>query len=75
MGPYCSFPCSKELATRLYPEPVEFSIHPHSVFKMYFNIILPSIPMSLRWSLNSQYILTKEPDRSSYAHDTVRAHK
>jgi hypothetical protein len=44
---------SRDPATGSYPETVESSSHPHRhcFFKIYFNIVLPSTPRSLKLSL------------------------
>jgi len=50
MEPESSLPCSRELSIGPYPEPVESSPHPHTLFfKIHFNIILPFKSMPSKW--------------------------
>ena len=43
--------CSQEAITWPYPEPSNFSLF-ITIFKIHFNIILPSLPMSSKWYLS-----------------------
>jgi len=43
-------PFSQEPAISPYPEPDESSPHPHTLFKVQFNTVLPSTPRSPKFS-------------------------
>jgi hypothetical protein len=56
MGPEALLPCSQELATDPYPEPVESTPHLPTLFpKTDSNIIFSSVPRSSEWSLPSRF--------------------
>jgi len=51
MEPEVSLPCSQSLANGTCTEQVESNPYPHTLFsKIHFNIILPSIPRSVKFS-------------------------
>jgi hypothetical protein len=54
MEPEGSLLSLQEPATRSYPEPAESIPHSHTLFKILFNIILPSIPSSSMWLCSFQ---------------------
>jgi len=64
MGPQCSLSHTQVPATCPYPQPARFSPYPTShILKIHLNIILPSAPGSLQWSLSLEL-----PTKTLYTH-------
>ena len=62
MEPEGSSPHSQVSATFPYPEPDQSSPDPHIHFlKIQFNIILPYMPGSTKWSLSLRFPHQKKP--------------
>jgi len=58
MKPKGSLLCSQAPTTRPYPEPDKFCPHlPIYLFKIHFNITLPSVPRSSKWFLSFRFPL------------------
>jgi hypothetical protein len=58
MDPQSSLPSSQEPATGPYSVPDESNPHPHTLFKIHFNIIHPSSKWSLLFSYYDQNFYT-----------------
>jgi len=54
MEPKGSLLCSQQLAACSYPEPDQSNALPTHVIKTHYNIILPPIPRSYKWSPSIQ---------------------
>jgi len=50
MEPESLLPCLQQPTTGPYPDTDESSPHPYTLFKVHFNIILPSMPWFLPFS-------------------------
>jgi hypothetical protein len=56
-------------------EPDEYNLHPHTIFKIHFNIILPYMPTDPQWSLSFRFpIKIVHAFHSPLVHGTCPTH-